>query len=57
MENYTKFFTIGDVANNIEIFLKDYKSSDITYLNLKKVLNGSFEIVDWKNKIIHLLML
>ena len=44
------FLQLGDVANNIEIFLKDYKSSDATYLNLKKVLNGSFEIVDWKKQ-------
>ena len=44
------FFQLGDVANNIEIFLKDYKSSDTSYLNLKKVLNGRFEIVDWKKQ-------
>ena len=44
------FLQLGDVANNIEIFLKDYKSSDASYLNLKKVLNGSFEIVDWKKQ-------
>ena len=44
------FLQLGDVANNIEIFLKDYKSSDASYLNIKKVLNGSFEIIDWKKQ-------
>ena len=44
------FLQLGDVANNIEIFLKDYKSSDATYLNLKKILNDRFEIVDWKKQ-------
>ena len=36
------FLQLGDVANNIEIFLKDYKSSDISYLNIKKRLNNRF---------------
>ncbi len=44
------FLQLGDVANNIEIFLKDYKFSDASYLNIKKKLNESFEIIDWKKQ-------
>ena len=45
-----KFLQLGDVANNIEIFLKDYKISDTSYLNIKNNLNDSFEIIDWKKQ-------
>ena len=44
------FLQLGDVANNIEIFLKDYKFSDASYLNIKKKLSDSFEIIDWKKQ-------
>ena len=44
------FLQLGDVANNIEIFLKDYKSSDISFLNIKNRLNNRFEIIDWKKQ-------
>ncbi len=44
------FLQLGDVANNIEIFLKDYKSSDTSYLIIKNALNDSFEIIDWKKQ-------
>ncbi len=44
------FLQLGDVANNIEIFLKDYQSSDVSYLNIKKALNNNFEIIDWKKQ-------
>ena len=44
------FLQLGDVANNIEIFLKDFKFSDASYLNIKKKLNDSFEIIDWKKQ-------
>ena len=49
-KNAQNFLQLGDVANNIEIFLKDYKTSDISYFNIKKMLNDSFEILDWKKQ-------
>ena len=44
------FLQLGDVANNIEIFLKDYQFSAASYLNIKKRLNNRFEIIDWKKQ-------
>ncbi len=49
-KNAQNFLQLGDVANNIEIFLKDYKTLDISYFNIKKILNDSFEILDWKKQ-------
>ena len=49
-KNAQNFLQLGNVANNIEIFLKDYKISDTSYLNIKNTLNDSFEIIDWKEQ-------
>ena len=48
--NAQNFLQLGDVATNIEIFLKDYKTSASSNYNIKKILNDSFEIVDWKKQ-------
>ena len=44
------FLQLGDVANNIEIFLKDYKILNSSYSNIKQNLKNSFEIIDWKKQ-------
>ena len=49
-KNAQNFLQLGDVASNIEIFLKDYKTSASSNYNIKKILNDSFEIVDWKKQ-------
>jgi len=49
-KNAQNFLQLGDVATNIEIFLKDYKTSASSNYNIKKFLNDSFEIVDWKKQ-------
>ena len=44
------FLQLGDAASNIEIFLKNYSTSDSSYFKIKKILNNSFNIIDWKKQ-------
>ena len=44
------FLQLGDAASNIEIFLKNYSASDSSYFKIKKILNNSFNIIDWKKQ-------
>ena len=44
------FLQLGDAANNVEIFLKNYETSDTSFLSIKNTLDDSFEIIDWKKQ-------